>query len=164
MAIKDLTNQTLNSVYVVSFDGTDKYGHAYFMCRCLLCGKIFKALGTNLLSGKTKSCGCIGTKNRELGRNKTLQEALEYKTNVGKLRSAKPLKSNKTTGIRGVCFIKSQGKYKAYITFQGVKYVLKYSDDIKDCIRARLEAEKKLHDNFLQWYDKLKEDKKMTIK
>ena len=70
--IKDLSGKTFSNVYVDKYDGSDKYRHAYFICKCLICGKQFRSLGTNLLSGRTVSCGCIANKNREYGRKKTL--------------------------------------------------------------------------------------------
>lgn len=153
---KDLTGRVFGQLRADALVGSDKHGHSIYSCTCLRCGRTFEALGTNILSGKIVSCGCIGAKNRTSGREKALQEAKELGTNIGKIKASAPLKSNKTTGIRGVCYIKSQGKYKAYITFKNVRYVLKYSSDIEECIKARKEAEEKLFGDFLKWYEEYK--------
>lgn len=151
----DLTGQKFGLLTVTRRSHTDKNGHAYFKCRCS-CDNECTVSSANLKSGKIVSCGCY--KNSELlsGRIKTAKETTETGTNIGKIKSKAPLKSNKTTGIRGVCYIKSQGMYKAYITFQRKKYVLKMSKDIEKCIKARKEAEKEIYGNFLEWYEKSK--------
>lgn len=153
---KDITGNTYNNVFVETRIGSDDGGKSIFQCKCLLCGKSFEALGSNILSEKIVSCGCVAKANRKHGREQTRTEAIEYGTNVGRIKSKKPLKNNKTTGIRGVCYIKSQSVYRAYIGFQGIRYPLKSSSDIEECIKARKEAEAKLHDGFLEWYKSLK--------
>lgn len=160
--IKDLSGKTFSNVYVDKYDGSDKYGHAYFICKCLICGKQFRSLGTNLLSGRTISCGCIANKNREYGRKKTLQEAFEFDTNIGRLRSNNINRNNKT-GIRGVHYIKSRDYYQAKITFKKIPYVLKTSKDIDKCIAARREAEKHIYGDFLKWYENFKQQEKEII-
>lgn len=152
---KDLTGQTINSVYVLSFDSSDKNGHSYFRCKCLICGKEFKSSGTALLTGKTKSCGCLNKKLLEEGRSQTLQEVAEFKTNIGKIRSNTLFKNN-TSGVRGVHYIKSRDYWQAKITFQKKVYILKTSKDKDICIAARKEAEENLFGNFLKWYENFK--------
>lgn len=154
--IKDLTGKTFGSASVEGFSHTDKNGHAYFNCKCLLCDRQFCAAGSNLLSGKIKSCGCIGKNNREHGRMQTLHESFEYGTNIGRIRSNKPLK-NSTTGIRGVYYVKSRDYYQARIAFQGKRYVLKTSKDIEVCIEARKQAEQAIFGEFLEWYDNFRQ-------
>lgn len=160
--IKDLTNSTINNVLVEGFDHSDKNGHAYYKCKCLICEKQFCAAGTNLISGRIKSCGCIGKSNREHGRMQTLHESFEYGTNIGRIKSTKPLKNN-TTGVRGVAYIKSRDYYQANITFQGKRYVLKTSKDIEVCIDARKQAEKEIYGNFLAWYDNFKKQEQEIL-
>lgn len=155
----DLTGQKFGLLTVLGRSHTDKNGHVYFKCRCS-CGNECTVSSTSLKSGKTVSCGCFGESNRLSGRIKTAKETAETGTNIGKIKSKAPLKSNKTTGIRGVCYIKSQGMYKAYITFQRKKYVLKMSKNIKECIKARKEAEKNIYGNFLEWYEQNKKSGK----
>lgn len=56
--LKDLTGQTFCRLTVLSKVGKDKNGHAIWSCRCS-CGSFINVLGTNLLKGNTKSCGCL---------------------------------------------------------------------------------------------------------
>lgn len=157
-AYKDISGQKIGMITVIKYSHSDKNGHAYFLCRCE-CGIECTIASSNLLSGRVRSCGCIGKSNRQAARKKTHEESVETGTNIGKIKSTKPHKSNKTTGIRGVCYIKSQGMYKAYITFQKKKYVLKTSPDIEKCIEARKQAEKEVFGNFLEWYEEHKQEK-----
>jgi hypothetical protein len=156
---KDLSGQIFGQLHVDTLIRTDKNGHSIFSCTCLRCGKKFEAMGTNIVEHRTISCGCARKENTAMALQKVHSEAIELGTNIGKLRAKQALKSNRTTGIRGVCYIKSQGKYKAYITFQKVRYVLKYSTDIEECIKARKEAEAQIFGNFLEWYEEYKKIK-----
>lgn len=61
--IKDLTGQRFGKVIVQKFIKTNSNHKSVWLCVCD-CGKSFDALGTNLISGKTKSCGCLRGKQR----------------------------------------------------------------------------------------------------
>lgn len=54
--IKDLTGRRLGKLTVLEFHHTD--GHAYWSCQCE-CGGKTVVQGRSLLSGRTKSCGCL---------------------------------------------------------------------------------------------------------
>lgn len=53
--------QTFGDLYVEEFIGHDMHAHAIFRCKCK-CGKYAEVLGYSLLSGNTKSCGCVSRK------------------------------------------------------------------------------------------------------
>jgi len=58
MIKKDLTGQKFEKLNVVKFlQRTDK-GQSIWLCQCD-CGNLIKAIGGNLTSGNTKSCGCL---------------------------------------------------------------------------------------------------------
>jgi len=156
---KDLTGQVFGQLRVDAFLRTDKNGHSVFSCTCLRCGKKFETLGTSIIEHRTISCGCVCKENSAIGRQKVHDEAVELGTNIGKLKAKQAFKSNKTTGIRGVCYIKSQGEYRAYITFRRVRYMLKCSPNLEECVKARKEAEEQIFGNFLQWYEEYKKIK-----
>lgn len=103
-------------------------------------------------SRPTRSCGCLNSLDKANDAN------FISGTNVGFIKSDKVSKSNKTTGVRGVCYIKSQGRYIAYITFQHKRYHLKSSKDIEECIKARKEAEENVFGNFLEWLEEYKKE------
>ncbi len=54
---KDLTGQRFGRLTVIEYSHTHGK-RAYWKCRCD-CGNYSVAMGKNLLSGKTKSCGCL---------------------------------------------------------------------------------------------------------
>lgn len=54
----DLTGQRFGRLTVISFAGSDRYNKAQWNCICD-CGKTVTAVGSDLRSGKTKSCGCF---------------------------------------------------------------------------------------------------------
>lgn len=62
--LKDLTGQTFCRLTVISKVGKDKNGHSIWSCKCL-CGSVINVLGTNLLKGNTKSCGCLESSGEE---------------------------------------------------------------------------------------------------
>ena len=151
---KDLTGQTFGFAEVISPAGVNKSKQQIFNCRCKKCGRSFTVLGTNLVTGKQVSCGCVRDANIRKGRADVQDEAHALHTNVGRIRSKKVSKANRTTGVTGVCYIKSTGLYTAYIGWQGKQYLLKASTSLEDCIKARKAAEKEVYGNFLEWYDK----------
>lgn len=70
-----------------------------------------------------------------------------------------PTKANKS-GVVGVNWDKSRGKWQASIRFQGHKYNLGRFENIQDAIDARKAAEREIFGNFIEWYNsqKLKGD------
>ena len=55
----DLTGQDFGYWHVIERAPNDKYGKAYWLCKCSLCGEtIKKVAGTHLRSGASTSCGC----------------------------------------------------------------------------------------------------------
>lgn len=55
--LKDLTGQVFGLLTVIKRSGSDKYRHSVWECQCE-CGRISYTLGTSLVTGHTKSCGC----------------------------------------------------------------------------------------------------------
>lgn len=58
----DLTNRTFNRLFVVSRAENTKRGSSRWYCVCN-CGKKTISLGSDLLKGKSQSCGCLGMEN-----------------------------------------------------------------------------------------------------
>lgn len=56
--VRDLTGTKFGRLTVVTRQGTDKHGHALWICECI-CGKNVVVTGNGLVSGDTKSCGCL---------------------------------------------------------------------------------------------------------
>ena len=56
--MKYLTDMSFGRLTVIDIAGIDKFGHYLWSCLCD-CGGQTVSASHNLLSGKTKSCGCI---------------------------------------------------------------------------------------------------------
>lgn len=122
-------------------------------CRCS-CGNECLVPASSLLSGGTKSCGCIATeyhKNKGKELAKKTQEQCVYGTNIRNLTSKIP-KNNKS-GVKGVSWNTKRKKWVAQIRFQGKNYYLGRYEKIEDAIFARKEAEEKMFGEFLKWYE-----------
>ncbi len=55
---KNLLNMKFNMLEVIDFAGTDKFKNNIWLCKCE-CGNTKKVLASHLISGHTKSCGCL---------------------------------------------------------------------------------------------------------
>lgn len=150
----DYTGKTYGTVKVLKYVRSGKRGTEW-LCHCNKCGKDKIIVATDLKNLKT--CGCGESENRLRNLENYRKITRNSKTNKGNLLRDKPNANNKTTGIRGICYIKSTGYYVAYIRYRGKSYTLKKSRTIDECIRARKEAEKQIRSNFLEWYEEQKE-------
>ena len=54
----DLTWKLFGSLKVIAYAGTDRHGRRKWRVCCARCGNEKIALAANLLSGRSKSCGC----------------------------------------------------------------------------------------------------------
>ncbi|WP_195989980.1 hypothetical protein [Clostridium sp. D53t1_180928_C8] len=142
----DLIGKQFGKLTVLNF--IERKGrHSYFKCICE-CGNEKTATRQDLISNNTRSCGC----SREDNIKKVSKLNKIEGTNVGYLKSSKLSKANKS-GCRGVCQI-SDGRWQAQIMFKGKNYKLGRFKEKDDAIKARKEAEEKLHKEFLRRLDK----------
>jgi 5-methylcytosine-specific restriction endonuclease McrA len=69
--IKDLSNLTFNNWKVLNeykkIPTTSGQKKTHWMCRCI-CGKEMFVYSNSLISGKSKSCGCVRPNRREFGK------------------------------------------------------------------------------------------------
>lgn len=142
--LSDCVGHSFGKLRVMEYAGKQEGAHC-FRCRCA-CGKETVVRYSCLLSGHTKSCGClqktIFRENLKLvdGTSVTLLEA-------GK----KHLISSNTSGHTGVYRQQKSGKWAAQITFKSKTYYLGAYDRIEDAVRARKLGEE-MHEDFLEWY------------
>lgn len=67
---------------------------------------------------------------------------------------AKTIRKNNTSGVTGVEWVKSAQRWRATICFKGKRRYLGKFEKLEDAIKARKEAEAKLHDEFLEEFDR----------
>ena len=57
---KDLSKRRYGFMYVLFYEGVNKHQKSMFCCLCARCGAIkHNVIGSNLISGGTKTCGCV---------------------------------------------------------------------------------------------------------
>lgn len=142
---RDLVGQRFGALLVTGFSGK-RDGKRYWLCQCN-CGNVTEVWQSNLISGHTRSCGCL--------QSQTYQDNLRLVdgTSVTMIenRMKTPISSN-TSGYNGVYKDKRSGKWCAQIAFKGRTYYLGSFADIQDAVKARKKGEEKLFDGFLAWY------------
>lgn len=142
-----ISEPTIGSVYgyltlqEIVYRGNTRY------CRCLCsCGKETSIRIDTW--GTTKSCGhLLGS-----GTPSTKAKIFVDGTQPSKLMS-EPSAVNKS-GVVGVNWDRSRGKWQASIRFKGHRYNLGRFDDIEDAITARKEAEEKYFKPYIDTYKK----------
>ncbi|MDU2491193.1 MAG: AP2 domain-containing protein [Clostridium celatum] len=148
---KDLTNKKFGMLTALEVVGSTKNNGYLWKCKCD-CGKIKNIPLSTLISGTTISCGCYQKQKAKDNITKAVkvfeEKNLINGTNIAYLNRDKVIKSN-TSGVTGVTFNNKTGLWIAYITFKRKRYYLGSFKDNKDAIRARKEAEEKLHKKFL---------------
>ena len=163
---EDITGQVFGRLKALKpTENKGSNGAIIWECLCT-CGNITHVSTKDLKSGFVKSCGCLGRENSiKNGRKAGVYIKKEYcidGTNINNL-TAKIRKDN-TSGIKGVCWDKSKGKWCAQIRFQGRNYRLGRYEKLEDAADARKEAEGKISGDFLKWYyEKYPEKKKKKI-
>lgn len=144
----DLTGRRFDRVLALyPVRGARKGSSAVWHCRCD-CGKEFETNAYSLLSGLTRSCGCLV---KETGEKLHTYLHLTDGTCVERLVSTQSNFRNNTSGFRGVYPIK-RGIYRAVIQFQKKRYDLGCYKNFNEAVRARLEAEDSLHAGFVRAY------------
>lgn len=141
---KDMTGRRFGSLTVTEYAGRRGRNH-YWKCQCD-CGCQAEVSQNNLVSGHTKSCGCL--QRQSPANNMRLVDG----TSVAMIekRMVSPIASNKS-GYNGVYRERRTGRWAAQITFKGKTYYLGSYTDIQDAVKARKRGEE-VYDDFLEWY------------
>ena len=140
----DLTGQRFGKLTALRPLGAPDGKNYRWLCRCD-CGKEISAQVGNLRNGKAASCGCDRV---------PLAEYLHYVdgTNVEMIRS-QTVRSNNSSGVTGVYWVKRQQRWAASLCFKGERYHLGLFERFDDAVEARKEAEQKYFGTFLADYD-----------
>ena len=157
---KDITNQRFGRLMALKPLEKRTAGSVVWRCRCD-CGKEIEISYNSLVSGNTKSCGCLKMEHEA--------PALRYVdgTCVDMLERT-GLRRDNTSGYTGVT--ETKRGWHAQIVFKGKTYHLGTYSKIEDAVQARSRAEEKLFDAFLEEYyeanknQTMKNTKKETLK
>jgi hypothetical protein len=144
----DLTGQQFGELGVIKLsDKRDKYNTLLWECLCC-CGNTAYVLGASLRAGYYKSCGCKQPIKRDQGARQHEETDRVDGTRKTALK-AKLHKGNKS-GHKGVTWMDSRQKWRAYIGFKGKQITLGYFDIKEDAIKARQQAEETYFKPFLE--------------
>lgn len=140
----------LTPIRRVNQEGLSKY-----LCRCT-CGNEIEVLGSQLLAGFYRSCGCWQKegyddfdKIKDLGTQKLASKRVEG-TSLYAIQDR--LQKNNTSGVRGVSWVPRLQKYRAYITLKGKQINLGCYAKLEDAKEARKKAEEKYFKPILDKY------------
>lgn len=126
-------------------------GHTYYYCRCECDNKVW-VRDDCLISGKTKSCGCLQEGNIRKAFEKNIEKNIVNNTNLAMIRRKKLIASN-ASGVTGVRWDKISDKWAVEIQFKKKRYFLGRYEDKGKAIQVRKTAEEKLFGKFLKDYN-----------
>lgn len=118
-------------------------GSVVWLCRCD-CGNETRVPYNSLVSGNTKSCGCLRSEHEAPPLHFVDGTCVEMLTR-------KKLRRDNTSGHTGV--VKTATGWHAQISFKKKTYHLGTYARLEDAIKAREQAEEELHGSFLEWYN-----------
>lgn len=115
-------------------------GRTAWLCRCD-CGRETVVRTCHLRAGHVVSCGCM---------RKGIMSLTYIDGTCVEMLAAKTIRKNNTSGVPGVDWWTSKGRWRASICFKGKRYYLGSYARFEDAVRARKSAEENLHDQFLR--------------
>lgn len=132
-------------------------GRTWYYCKCD-CGNEIRMRSDSFIH--SNSCGCMRDKkvkklNGKQLYTKHIEKNIKFGTNIASISKKEPNKINKS-GHKGVYWDTNRNKWHAQIVFKGKVYFLGRYIVKEDAIKAREEAEEKLFDEFLEWYNRRK--------
>lgn len=150
----DMTGERIGSLTFIKPIGRTEQGRYIWECQCD-CGNIVNK--TIQAAKHSKSCGCKKIKAVKKSMQKNSQKLIRTENTCLNSLTQKKSKNN-TSGVKGVGWDSSRGKWRAQITFKGKNYGLGSYSTKEEAIRARKEAEEKLFKPILEKYNYEKKD------
>lgn len=130
------------SLRAVERVGTDGAGQALWRCSCD-CGGEVVATAAKLNFGDITSCGCHSTRKERVEASNGVVDG----TRLSGLTSKTP--RNNTSGVKGVFFNNSRGRWTAQIKLKGKNRYLGSYATLQEAAEARRAAEQELFDPIL---------------
>lgn len=159
---EDITGQRFGKLTAIRpTPDRDKAGGIIWELACDCGNKTYKTVNV-LKTGRVLSCGCLYKETRA----ETFMHRKDFVegTSLSTIVVSKRLRSNNTSGHTGVCENKKTGRWEAYIHYQKKRFFLGSFKEKSDAIRARKEAEAKIHDPvILSYWDNLTEERKQEF-
>lgn len=154
---QDLTGRKFGRLTAIKMERkVDSQGQLreYWLCQCD-CGKTSSVLKNNLLKNKVNSCGCIVKEkaNRNVKKCKEYRNLYIHKEGTRLDHLSNKVTKQNTTGVRGVCYHKKSGKYRAYIYFKNKCINLGAFNKLENAAKARAKAEEKYYKPILEKYN-----------
>lgn len=137
----DLAGRRFGRLVAIEPSGRRSGSNAMWRCRCD-CGRECEVDRSNLLGGQIMSCGCL--RSELAGVRRAARTDYVDGTCLGALDMK--VRSDNTSGIKGVSYDRARGKWCAYITFQGRTRGLGRYATIEEAAEARAKAERELFD------------------
>lgn len=141
----DLTGQRYGKLTILG-PAPNTGGRTAWRCRCD-CGNETVVQTNRLRSGHTGSCGCMASE-------AVLGEGLRGLTYIDgtcvEMLAAKTVRSNNTSGVPGVEWVRRKERWRATICFKGRRYYLGSYRSFEDAVEARKKGEAEFHDSFLR--------------
>ena len=131
---KDLSGALLGKLEVKEVAYV-KNNELYYLCKCK-CGNETIVRGSQLTSGRARSCGCDEKRNQLKNVTAYHDKNRALGTNVELCSKTEPNINNKL-GVRGVWYNKTTNRYVSYISFMGKQKVVGKFENLSDAIKAR---------------------------
>lgn len=151
--MEQLHKRKFGRLTVESYDKETK------ICQCKCeCGNRKEVHRTNLVSGKTKSCGCLriefcnSSKQKEILK-KAVESQIYKGTRVSVIGGTNPYRNNQ---LNQRCITKVGDKYRVRLVFQGKCYSYGYHETLDEALKAREMACEELYMPIIEEYKKLK--------
>lgn len=140
----DVSGQRFGRLVAIRPTGEIRGTSAVWACRCD-CGNEVDVTLASLKRKKqpTRSCGCL----RDDTAAATISSDCVDGTKLGILTSK--VRSDNTSGIKGVCYDKRKGKWRAYINVKGKRINIGSFDTLEDAAEARRQGETDYFDPIL---------------
>lgn len=164
-SFKDLTGERFGRLTVIerAENHVAPSGKITARWKCVCdCGNETIMQSNNLRSSQVKSCGCMQIeRGKEAIKNEKLWEKCEEytqndrkeNTRITCIKENRAMRSDNTSGVRGVSWDRSREKWEAHLRLRGKNHHLGRFASIDDAIKARKDAEQKYFRPILERYN-----------